>query len=336
MKEVDFSELVTRSTKLEPSPRNGHPTSGAILADPFARLPTEVYYMILELLPSNSVLNLFLSSRAFHGVSTTLPPGFWKSRIYHDTPWVEGTSLDETVLRGTARVNYKCLLFLLKDASGSLPDGRNSRYEIGLSLKNRRRIWTCCEGILDIMGLSTKDSGSVSSELKALINTRIACIRRPNMKEIGELRYTDTYFRPVVSAPPLVCGLTVHFSAQKSINGIEWQLEGETSGRLFGNRSTDMQTIALPPDLVITGILLSLGPASSSNKGRSACGLGLLSQDNPVHPRIKLGRWTEDDIVHVFSPAKTQQNVTIVGITGQYGVRLPATIFPVLETRALT
>jgi hypothetical protein len=329
MKEIALSDLITKpSNLLEPKSRNGHSSSGAVLTDPFATLPTEIHCMILELLPSNSVLNLFLSSRAFYGASTILPPAFWKSRIYHDTPWIQESSLHETLLTESARVDYKSLFLLLKDASASPMDGRNSRYEIYLSLKNRRRIWTCCEGILDIIRLGNRYSGSVASDLEALSNTRIAAIRELTIHETGKLTASETYFRPAIQNPPVVCGLTIYSSAKESISGIEWQLEGETSGRLFGNRATTLEKIALPIDLVITGISLSLGPASSVNPDRTVCGLGLLSQDEPVHPRVKLGRWTEDDLVHVFRPAKTQRNETIVGIAGQYSVCRPMAIFP--------
>jgi hypothetical protein len=158
MKETDLSGLVEKSTKLELKPRNGCPTSGTVLADPFARLPIEVHYTILELLPSSSILSLLLSSRAFCAASINPPPSFCKSRILKDTPWFEGTSLHETLSKETAKIDHENLLSVLKNASYSLPDGRNTRYEIYLSLKNRRRIWTCCEGILDIMEQQSKDS----------------------------------------------------------------------------------------------------------------------------------------------------------------------------------
>ncbi|KAL4865424.1 hypothetical protein BDV12DRAFT_200164 [Aspergillus spectabilis] len=146
------------------------------------------------------------------------------------------------------------------------------------------------------MGLGRKQSGSFSIELGALTSTRIACIREPGKTAKGTLVETQT-----------------------SIVGIEWLLEGETSGRLFGYRAPGMQSVALPPDLVITGIILSLGSASAkSTTGRTVYGLGLLCPDSSSQPQIKLGRWTEDDIVHVFRAASVQPNTTIIGIVGQY------------------
>ncbi|KAL2834924.1 hypothetical protein BDW59DRAFT_136822 [Aspergillus cavernicola] len=155
MKKIDFSELVMESTKVgaDPGSLNGHAASTVSADDPFGRLPTEIQHMILELLPSRSVVNLFLSSRAFRGAPNTLPRAFWRSRIYTDTPWILGTSLHGTISGESRRVNYKSLLRLLKHASARPVDGKNARFEAHLSLKNRRRIWACCEGIVDIVDL---------------------------------------------------------------------------------------------------------------------------------------------------------------------------------------
>lgn len=278
--------------------------------------------MILELLPSESVLNLFLSSRSFRAASTCLPGAFWRSRIYTDTPWIEGTSLFEIVSNLDKKVDYRKLLSLLKETSASLSGGRNTRYETNLSLKNRRRIWTCCEGILDILSRRTKESGSVSSELESITNSQVGRIRHTTGMEKSTLIESETYFRPTILDPPLLSSLTVYFSKQTSIIGIEWHLEGEESGRLFGERATGMQSIALPPDLLITGIVLSLGPESLKDSDRMAYGLGILSMDSVDEPRIKLGRWTGNDIVKVFRPAENQPAAAVVGITGQYSVRL--------------
>ncbi|BCS29320.1 uncharacterized protein APUU_70890A [Aspergillus puulaauensis] len=318
LKDIDFLELVEKATLVESRSQNQNVARTSIPADPFAKLPIEVRYMILELLPSESVLNLFLSSHSFREASTCLPGAFWRSRIYTDTPWIEGTSLFETVSNLDEKVDYKTLLCLLKETSASLPGGRNSRYETNLSLKNRRRIWTCCEGILDILSRRTKESGSVSSELESITNSQVGRIRHTTGMENSTLIESETYFRPTILDPPLLSSLTVYFSKQMSIIGIEWHLEGEESGRLFGKRATGMQSIALPPDLLVTGIVLSLGPESLKDSDRMAYGLGILSMDSVDEPRIKLGRWTENDIVKVFRPAENQPAAAVVGITGQY------------------
>ncbi|KAL2819182.1 hypothetical protein BJX63DRAFT_382649 [Aspergillus granulosus] len=319
-KQGDFSELIREA--MNPDPHLGYlPPDGytPISDDPFARLPTEVHHMILELLPSQSVLNLFLSSRVFRVLSTNLPQTFWKSRICIDAPWAEIPSGYKNIWGKTGRVDYKALLLLLKNASSTLPTGRNPRYETWLSLMNRRRIWTCCEGILDAMEIGRKESGSVSHELEVLTSPRIARIRKPGISEIRKLVNGETYFRPRTLDQPTIRSLTVYFSEQTSIVGIEWQLEGEISGRLLGNKGTGVQSVALPPGLAITGILLSLGPASLSEEtNRAVRGLGLLSADDDYIPCVKLGRWTDHDIVHVFRPEKAQPDATIVGIAGQF------------------
>ncbi|KAL2837860.1 hypothetical protein BJY01DRAFT_251265 [Aspergillus pseudoustus] len=318
-KHGDLSELVRDANNMKQRKKSldGY-TPSVVFDDPFARLPTEVHHMILELLPSQSVLNLFLSSRIFRLAGTNLPPVFWKSRISIDAPWANVPSLHEIILEKAGKVDYKALLVLLKNASSALADGSNPRYGTWLSLMNRRRIWTCCEGILDAMEVGRKESGYVSRELEALTSSRIARIRKPGIREIGKLVDNETYFRPRTLDQPHIRGLTVYFSDQTAIVGIEWHLEGESSGRLFGNRGVGMQSVALRPGLVITGILLSLGEASSPGKDQAIRGLGLLSADDDYRPCVKLGRWTDDDIVHVFRPAKTQPDATIVGIAGQY------------------
>lgn len=308
---------------MEPRSQNQNVARGSIPPDPFAKLPFEVHCMILELLPSESVLNLFLSSYSFRGASTRLPRAFWRSRIYTETPWIEGTSLFETVSSLDERVDYKKLLSLLKETSASCPEGRNARYETNLSLKNRRRVWSCCEGILDILSRRTKESGSVSSELESITSSQVARIRDKADSETRTLVESETYFRPTILDPPRLSSLTVYFSKQTSITGIEWRLEGEESGRLFGKRAIGMQSVALPADLVIAGIVLSLGPRSLKASDRMAFGLGLLSMDSVDEPRVKLGTWTENDIVKVFRPALNQSATAVVGITGQYSVRLP-------------
>jgi hypothetical protein len=45
--------------------------------------------------------------------------------------------------------------------------------------------------------------------------------------------------------------------------------------------------------------------------------------DSIDEPRVKLGTWTENDVVKVFRPALNQSATAVVGITGQYSVRLP-------------
>ncbi|KAL2797591.1 hypothetical protein BJX66DRAFT_86866 [Aspergillus keveii] len=323
-KDSDFFELVrastNRGTGSEPeSLRFCGYTPIAVSDDPFARLPIEVHHMILELLPAKSVLNSFLSSRVLCASSAGLPQSFWKSRIFTDMPWAVRPSLLMSISRETGRVDSKVLLQLLRKAGAAPSGGRNARYEAWLSLKNRRRIWKCCEGILDVMKIGRNESGCVSRDLEALTSSRIARIRRPELREMGKLVNGETYFRPTILDQPPLRSLSVYFSEQMSVVGLEWQLEGETAGRFFGNRGAGMQSVALPQDLVITGIVLSLGSASrSEDKHRAIRGFGVLSADDDYRFCVKLGRWADGDIVHVFHPAKTQPDATIVGIAGQY------------------
>ncbi|KAL2864519.1 uncharacterized protein BJX67DRAFT_361335 [Aspergillus lucknowensis] len=161
MKDLDFSELIVEMGETsEPvtnptdadcgsQDRNALTAPSAVSDDPFSRIPTEIRLMILELLPASSVLNLFLSGRTFH--STSFLPSFWRSRIYLDLPWFQGTSLDERISK-QGRVYSRSLFHVLKNASARPLSGANTRYETHLSLKNRHRIWVCCAAILDIAG----------------------------------------------------------------------------------------------------------------------------------------------------------------------------------------
>ncbi|KAL3467792.1 hypothetical protein BJX64DRAFT_283260 [Aspergillus heterothallicus] len=319
-KNDDYSGLVREATNPNPGYLRLDGYSPSVVSnDPFARLPVEVQHMILGLLPAQSILNLFVSSRIIHAASASLSQAFWKSRIYKDAQWATSLSLASSLEAEKGKVDYRALLLLLKEASATPLNGSNARDETFLSLKNRRRIWACCEGILDVMETRRKESGSVSRELEAITSSRVARIRQPGLRDMGKLVDSETYFRPRTLDQPSIRGLTVHFSEQSSIVGIEWQLENESTGRLFGTRGAGMQSVALPLGLIISGIVISLGPAAiSSEKDRAVRGFGILPKSEDERPCIKLGSWTNDDIVHVFRTANTQPYATIVGIAGQY------------------
>jgi hypothetical protein len=73
----DFSQLLVAATT---SPR-----------DPFSSVPAEICTMIMELLPSTDAKSLINASEHFAGVINGFPNTFLEWRIYHGTPWVEGT-----------------------------------------------------------------------------------------------------------------------------------------------------------------------------------------------------------------------------------------------------
>ncbi|KAL4943094.1 hypothetical protein BDV06DRAFT_234964 [Aspergillus oleicola] len=117
--------------------------------------PRELQLSILELLPTPSVLNLFLASPDFRRCAEHLPFSFWKSRLFFDVPWCADIILSHmqpAQCNGTEKDKHKVqfdrLLRFLKEfykAPGQEPDAENLEYK---GLKNRRRIWLICERIV--------------------------------------------------------------------------------------------------------------------------------------------------------------------------------------------
>ncbi|KAL4778890.1 hypothetical protein BJX76DRAFT_342256 [Aspergillus varians] len=116
-------------------------------------LPRELKLSILELLPSSSVLNLFLASPDFRRCAEHLPSSFWKSRLFFNMPWCADIILlqiQATQGYGTekGRVQFNRVLRFLTEFyafPGQEPDSKNLTLK---GLRNRRRIWTNCERIV--------------------------------------------------------------------------------------------------------------------------------------------------------------------------------------------
>ncbi|KAL4900083.1 hypothetical protein BDW74DRAFT_103509 [Aspergillus multicolor] len=117
-------------------------------------LPRELQLSILELLPTPSVLNLFLASFDFRRCAEHLPPSFWKSRLFFDIPWCADIILSQLRRQdkqGESKVQFGQLLRFLREfyeSSGSEPDDKDLEFK---GLRNRRRIWLNCERILGEM-----------------------------------------------------------------------------------------------------------------------------------------------------------------------------------------
>jgi hypothetical protein len=121
----------------------------------FKKLPFEVQLMIIELLSSKDVHNLSLASRAICNATRYLPNSFWKTRLGH------GRFGYLAPFRGdltwpSVPVNYFRLLCRLENVSRPWPHGDQGPLRENEqicpywnSLKNWRRIWGCCEAILD-------------------------------------------------------------------------------------------------------------------------------------------------------------------------------------------
>ncbi|RLM00358.1 hypothetical protein CFD26_100691 [Aspergillus turcosus] len=155
LKPVDCSEFVSASKSSNLAIVNmGAPKLSGV--DPFSSLPWDIRYKILQMLPSPSVLNLVIVSPAFRGAARDLPDHFWRLRLAYDCPWIDGDSLQQSLAQADGQVNYKDLIRLIKEAAARPEDGTNEPQDRCLNLKNRHRIWTCCEAILDKVEEKTK------------------------------------------------------------------------------------------------------------------------------------------------------------------------------------
>ncbi|KAL3473283.1 hypothetical protein BJX99DRAFT_249041 [Aspergillus californicus] len=108
-------------------------------------LPRELQISILELLPSSSVLNLFLASPNFRRCAEHLPSSFWKSRLFFDMPWCADIILSQ-IPQGNgiekSGVQFNRLFRFLREfytSPGQEADNENLEFK---GLRNRRRIWT--------------------------------------------------------------------------------------------------------------------------------------------------------------------------------------------------
>ncbi|KAF5857498.1 hypothetical protein ETB97_005712 [Aspergillus alliaceus] len=115
--------------------------------NPLSSIPRELQYHILESLPTESVLNLFLASPDLRECAGNLPRSFWESRLFFDVPWCAETVLSQLPPQSQGRAQFNHLFGVLKDASAVEGYADVSMREY-LALKNRRRIWLNCERIL--------------------------------------------------------------------------------------------------------------------------------------------------------------------------------------------
>ena len=119
-----------------------HPDSRK--SDNLSLIPYKLRFRILEMHPTQSVLNLFLASPHFRQCAKNLPRSFWESRLFFDVPWCADIVLSQVQQRSIIQWNE--LLRLLKDAAAVA--GHDSNSLDYLAFKNRRRIWRQCERIL--------------------------------------------------------------------------------------------------------------------------------------------------------------------------------------------
>lgn len=131
---------------------HGHSNLKSMQPNCLLLIPYELQLCILEMLPTQSVLNLFLASPHFRRCAENLPRSFWESRLFFDVPWCADMVLSQIPHQQKGEVQFNQLLYLLRKASAVA--GYDDPIEY-LTVKNRRCIWINCERILrDIQSLS--------------------------------------------------------------------------------------------------------------------------------------------------------------------------------------
>ncbi|KAI9375822.1 hypothetical protein BJX61DRAFT_62090 [Aspergillus egyptiacus] len=217
-------------------------------------------------------------------------------------------------------------------------------------LKSRRRIWGCCEDILGFLGAALPPD--VPDEMLDLSNFRLATIRLP--PDNGD--YTRVTFRAIyfavkpqeIGQVSQLCTVKVYTNCDGSVTGIEWDVEsecehddeedidqgpknyeeydsddddgddGEHLYYLLGVKGPYVQTAHIPHDTLIRGFELSLGPYESDDslsaaEKRTIRGVAIVTSEKT----IKLGKWTDNYMVHVFVPNRIQPGA-VVGVAGQF------------------
>lgn len=134
-------------------------------------ISTELCLRVLEMLPTNSVLNLFLASPAFRVLSLNLPQSFWRSRLFFDVPWCADVALAQVAQEGIHSFPFEKLLRIIREASK--PDrtklDENSGHRVfikdSMVLRNRRRVWINRERIIrDIQARHIDSVSALSTE----------------------------------------------------------------------------------------------------------------------------------------------------------------------------
>ncbi|KAL3459981.1 hypothetical protein BJX64DRAFT_263745 [Aspergillus heterothallicus] len=121
---------------------------GKVVRDPFANLPYDVTYYILQYLPSESVLALNRASWTIF--ARTRNNSFWKRRLAQDMPWVwEIRPFLDAQEEGNERTQEKIdskLMYIRLEKQTRPVYGMSGPY---MGLANRRRIWGPCSELAE-------------------------------------------------------------------------------------------------------------------------------------------------------------------------------------------
>ncbi|KAL4791703.1 hypothetical protein BDV19DRAFT_392913 [Aspergillus venezuelensis] len=175
-----YSFAFLDSAKLAKATPSAHlPPKANVNVNILSSLPRELQLNILELLPTSSVLNLFLASPEFRSCAENLPSSFWKSRLFFDVPWCADILLSHIQIaqhnnmeKEKYRLQFNRLLRFLKEfykAPGQEPDDENLEFK---GLRNRRRIWLLCERIVREMEVQQDDGSGGGNEVEVDVEVK--------------------------------------------------------------------------------------------------------------------------------------------------------------------
>lgn len=159
---IDLTPLIAKASKAFKSgyefafPPDKDPLGSKYTSDVLSTIPPELRMRILQMLPTDSVMNLFLASPAFRRLAHDLSPAFWKSRLFFDVPWCADMALDQLAAEQDRRVPFDRLYHRLREASTCdawEADEKDEEDEdvfnkSSMGLRNRRHIWLNCERTL--------------------------------------------------------------------------------------------------------------------------------------------------------------------------------------------
>ncbi|KAJ5356452.1 hypothetical protein N7517_011061 [Penicillium concentricum] len=294
--------------------------------DLFSSIPTELRLRVLEMLPTNSVLNLFLASPAFREVSLGLPQRFWRSRLSFDVPWCAEAAIRLVAQDEKHPFLFDKLLRLIREASepdelnifeNGIPDAFVEDWRV---LKNLRRIWINCEQIInDVEARHTtvrRQTGSASSQIGNLTSHKTIFVSR-DFKGMPGAASVASFVTSAVKRHQLTA-IIAHLGTGDQIIGIEFQLLDELSGRLFGNSSNSTIKVTLKSQTVITGVCISFGSPELNQNERRIRGLGFVTRESPEKPTHILGRWDEHDVLQIL---RVQPGMEVGGVTGEFNAQ---------------
>lgn len=296
-----------------------------VTSDVFSTIPLELQARILEMLPTDSVMDLFLASPAFRKLAQDLPPSFWKSRILFDLPWCAGIALEQIAATKDRNPPLDRLYRQLKEASQcdcwDAEEGDEEEKAIfdknSLGLRNRRRIWLNCERTLKAIesrqGAIRDQAGTISPVMSQLTTSKLVSISTKSPPEAT----LDVYMVPGPDKKGYLKDIIAHFADDDHIIGIEFQLLNEESGRLFGSHGSKTSRITVEAHSAITAIMISFGSLDREQDGTDILGLGIVFEDQPLKPGHVLGAWNDQDVIHIL---RSGSGMEIVGITGEFNV----------------